>query len=134
MTGQPTDHLRDVVVRVATALSSNQAGVLERHCAPQARWWTPLEPAWVEGPAAVDRAARAPFGTALDQVRSTIESVVVSEEKGMAVVELSVPASNGSGTAPVTLVMHIDDGRLVSGLTYLDIRAFGQLHDKVAPR
>ena len=109
----------DVVDALLSGWTSGRAEVFAELCSPDVRWWLPHGDDELTGSAAVQRTLGDLFGPG---DRLSVDAKVVGDH--VAVVEMSAPARTDRDPSPITTVVEIEDGRVVSGRTYFDVADF----------
>jgi len=113
--------VREQVLALAAALYAGDVAAVAATCARDVRWWTPVtddvsgaEPA----AAALAHLVRRAGGNA------DLASVAVDEDGAAAVLELIA----GPGRAvPITCVLHLEQGRVVTGRAYVDVEQLAEV-------
>lgn len=115
------DATRRAIVQLVEDLTSGSRDAAGSRCAPEARWWLPLDGA-DDLPAvrACDRLA----GLLASADSVEVAALIVAPEGGRAVVELSVTPSGASQPTTATSVLRMDGGLVLEGATYLDVAAW----------
>ena len=113
--------VREQVLALAAALSAGDAPAVAAACADDVRWWTPVTDD-VSG-------AQAAAAALTDLVRragghAALASVAVDADGAAAVLELVAGADR---SVPVTFVLRLAGGRVVSGRVYVDVEQLAEV-------
>ena len=112
------DHRRDLVGRVFEDLGRGDGSSLRAASAADVSWWLPLGDAEHRGLDDVESVLL----TTLGHRDAVLQSVIVGEDGGSAVVEQLLTTADGS--TPATSVLTLRDEVVVAGRTYLDVAAW----------
>lgn len=112
---------REVVDAVLSGWIGASADTFSEVCSSDVRWWMPYGDENLAGAADIQQALVDLVGAG-DRLR--VDAEIVADDGSVAVVEMSRLTGRNQDASPVTSVIMIEDGCVVSGRTYFDVASY----------